>query len=61
MLQKLIESKQHSKALEKAMYVSRIKMHEEGMEHAQLKWDRRSVYNLQCHMCVLLTLHTEKD
>ena len=60
MLQKLIESKQHSKALEKAMYVLRIKMHEECAEHAQLKWDQGSVYNLQCHMCVLLTLHTGK-
>ena len=60
MLQKLIESKEQLKAHEKAMYVSRIKMHEECVEHAQLKWDRGSVYNLQCHMCVLLTLHTGK-
>ena len=60
MLQQLIESKEHSKALEKAMYVLRIKMHEERMEHAESKWDRDSVYNLQCHMCVLLTLHTGK-
>ena len=39
MLQKLIENKQHSKALEKAMSVLRIKTHEECMEHTQLKWD----------------------
>ena len=30
------------------------------MKHAESKWDRESVYNLQCHTRVLLTLHTEQ-
>ena len=60
MLQQLIESTEHSKALEKAMYVSSIKTYEDRVKHAELKWNRDSVYNLQCHMCVLLTLHTGK-
>ena len=59
-IQKLIESEKHTKIIQGAVRIASIKDEAQCIEYVKNKYMRETVFDLQCHIAVLLTLHTGK-
>ena len=59
-LQKFIESKVHTEVIDDAMKLAAIESYEECCDEATKLYTRKEVFQLQCHLAVLLTMHTGK-
>ena len=59
-IQKLIESNVHTRILQAAIRLANISMKTDLVAEIRKNWIRARVFELQCHIAVLLTLHTGK-
>lgn len=58
-IKKFTESKVHMKVLQLLLKLSEMK-DEEERDNIMRCWTRQDVYNVQCHIAVLMTMHTGK-
>ena len=57
-LRKFLDSKVHNDVISKAMGI--FYSEEDSMDYAKANYSRKEVFQLQCHVAVLLTMHTGK-